>query len=605
MDSAHGTAQQDSAPGEQQDDGEDLLSVQLKQEVKQARRCFSDIERLSQLMAGYPPGHPRIEDGIEKLESSFQQFFELTDRLTVQVHAHWMDLYGAGEAVWETEAPNDYCFMINRDGIYLLHIMAGVTGSELQKFVKVLNELVDQRQLDQDAVTLMFDAGFKNIFWEAIDESLAALAGLESDIKYRDTPEEQEMIEELMEGAIDQEEADKVSDSDGLMEPDEEFEIRMQSRANQHMKLEVGSRQFLDMSEEAQKHLKELKRGFQEHRELEHRQGEVLSAVLGAKPRSKLRKSAVAQIGKVMGELLETDEPWEALNFLKLIHQWRDKFQPQVAGELKEVVRDCFTEQRIQLMTKQVANSEPKARRAILQMFDALDLVKADVEVVKLLAWQLDEDAKADVVRYIRKQARRDLEFIKQALPEIPGEKTGPLVNIIKQGMPKTRPILLDMLDLQMEPSAKAEILRALHGTWEDPTEIRDRLVPLVKSGGSPQRVEAARSLGEAAPQHVYRVLEPMFTPQLTKRPTEEVEVFLKVFVEAGRAKAVRRLEDLVQCKKLANDEDVELAQTIVQSLIKSPTPAVIKLLESTANSWTVAGPVRSTCENVLDLLGH
>lgn len=597
MESAHDTTQQQERPAA---DGGDVLSDQMQEELRVARRCFVEIERLSQLMSGYPPGHPRVEGGIESLEEAFYEFFELTDRLTVQVHPHWMDLYGAGEMVWETEDPKDYCFVLNRDGIYLLHILAGVDGAELQRFVTVLNELVDQRNLEQDAVTLLFDAGFKNIHWEAIDESLAQLAGLESDIKNRDTPEEQEMIEELMEGAIDQE--DIAADSDDSM-MDDDFEIRMENRANQHMKLEVGSRQFLRLSDEAQQHLEELKRGFQEHNELEHRQGEVLSAVLGAKPRSKLRKAAVAQIGQVMGELLETDEPWEALKFLKLIHQWRDKFQPQVAGELKQVVKDCFTDQRIQMLVKQVANSDTKSRRSILQMFDALGLQQANDELVQLLAWELDEETRTDVVRYIRKQARGDLGFIEDALPTIPGDKAGPLVEILEQAMPKSRSILAGMLDQQAEPALKVRILKALHGTWEDPTEIRDRLVPLVRKGSSQLRIQAAQSLADAAPQHVYRVLEPMFTPKLTRRPDDEVEVLLKIFIRHGSTQAVNHLEGLVKRKKLANEEDVALAETIVRALIKSPTPAVIKLLESTAGDWMVAGPIRSSCKEVLKLL--
>ena len=590
---------QNQAPGADAGGADDVLSSELQEEVRLARRCFVEIERLSQLMSGYPAGHPMVEEGIENLDEAFADFFELTDRLTVQVFPHWMEYYGAGETVWETEEPKDYCFALNRDGIYLLHILAGTTGPELQTLVKIFNELIDERNFDQDAVAMLFDAGFNDIHWEAIDESLAELAGLESS-KDRDTPQEQEQIEDLFEDVVQGADIEEETDESVM---DEDFEIRLENRQSRHMKLEVGSRHFLKLSEEAQKHLQELKRGFQEHNELEHRQGEVLSAVLGAKPRKKLRESAVEQIGQVMGELLETNEPWEALSFLKLIHQWRDKFQPQVAGQLKEVVRDCFTDQRIQKLVKQVANSETGARRAILQMFDALGLDKPSKDLAELLAWELAEETRIDVIRYLRRRAADDLGFIEEALPSIPGEKVGPVVDILEDAMPRSRSILVDLLDQPVEGKTKVRALQVLRGTWDESTEVRDYLVPLVKGSNSELRREAARSLGEAAPQHVYRVLEPLFTPELASRPEEEIEVLLEVFVRHGRKKAIDRLEELVKRKKLSNDEDVELAVTIVQALIKEPTRQVVDLLESTAGDWKVAGRIRSTCKEVLELI--
>ncbi len=578
------------------------LSAELKEELRLARRCFAQIERLTQLMAGYPPGHPMVEEGISKLNAAFYEYFEVTDRLTVQIHPHWMDLFGSGEAVWETQEPKDYCFALNRDGVYLLHILAGVNGEELQLLVEVFNQIVDQRDLDEDAASMLFDAGFRNIHFEAIDESLAQLAGLESDIKNRDTPEEQEMVEQLFEGAFEGEDLVAEEADAEMMEGD--FEIRLEGRANQQLKLEVGSRHFLDLSEEAREHLKELKRGFQEHNELEHRQGEVLSAVLGAKPRRKLRRQAVAQIGKVMGELLETEEPWEALSFLKLIHQWRDKFQKEVAGELKEVVKECFTTQRVQALAKQAAIAEKGPRRAILQMFNALHLEGAPMELARLLALNLEEDARSDLLLYVEKQARQDLSFVAQALEAVPGDKAGPLVTILVKAMPRSRPMLVKLVGEPVEPGLKVQVLKALRGSWADATEIRDYLVPLVKGSHSELRVLAAQSLGDSVPKHVYRVMEPIFTPQLTKRPEEEVVELMRVFVDCGGDQAVDKLKELIKRKKgVSSEEEQELAVKLIQALIKAPTPKIVEMLESVAGDWLVAGRIRSECKDAVQLI--
>lgn len=590
---------QDGQPSGAQDSNV-AHSPETQEEVRLARRCFAQIERLTTVMTGYPPGHPVVENALKAVRDAFYDFFEITDRLTVQIHPHWMDLYGSGEMVWETSEPRDYCFALSRDGVYLLHILAGVDEAELRVLVGVLNELIDQRDLSSDAASLLFEAGFRYISFDAIDESLAMLAGLDNDVRNRDTREEQEMIDELFNEAFDKELEASAGSGKGM---EQDFEVRLQRRGEQQMKLEVGSRQFLQLDEDAQAHLLELKRGFTEHHELEHRQGEVLSALLGARPRAKLRRGAVAQIGNVMGTLLETAQPWEALSFLKLIHHWRDKFPAEVAGELKEAVKECFTPRRIQALNKQVATAEQGPRRAILQMYNALHLEAASEGLVEVLGWNLEEDAREDILRYIRQRARRGLDFIERALPRVPGERAEPLVDLLVEMMPRSRGLLLELVRGQMEPPIKLKALKAMRGTWSDVNEVREVLVPLVRGSHSGLRLEALQALAAAMPAHVLRVVEPLLDPKLAKRPEEEVRELVAVLIKHGGAPAVEKLRELVQRRGIVAEDEQELAVVIVRALIKSPTPEVVALLNDVAKDWLVAGRIRSTCKEVVELI--
>ena len=353
------------------------LTPELKEEVRLARRFFTQLERLGTLVSGYPPGHPVVENAASNTREALYEYFELNDRLTLQVDPHSLKLSGTEETVWETEPPKDYCFAMSRDGLFLLHILAGVDTTELRSFIEILNELVDQRDMSTDAASLLFQANFRYIAFEAIDESLAALAGLEMDARNRDTEEEREKIEELFNQAFNAEDNEDgllgVNKGDGNNMA-ESFEIRVEARAERYRRIEVGSREFLALPEGSRDHLWDLRRGFIEHNELEHREGEILSAILGAQPKPKLQHESVRQVSEVMGSLLETEEPWEALSFLKLIHAWRDKFADEVSGELKNIVRDCFTIQRVNALLRQVSKADKGPRRAILQMFDALNL---------------------------------------------------------------------------------------------------------------------------------------------------------------------------------------------------------------------------------------
>ena len=73
-------------------------------------------------------------------------------------------------------------------------------------------------------------------------------------------------------------------------------------------------------------------------------------------------KQTVEQIGEVMSALLTTDQPWEALTFLKLIHTWRDQFEQDVIIGLKDVVQSCFTERQIQELLRLVTREGRKER---------------------------------------------------------------------------------------------------------------------------------------------------------------------------------------------------------------------------------------------------
>jgi hypothetical protein len=575
------------------------LTPEQQQEVRLSRLCFQKLERLTMQMLSYPPGHPAIETAIKATRDAFYEYFQLTDRMSLQVYPHALRLFGTEEDVWETDDPRDYCFILSRDGIYLIHILAGLDENELKRLVDVLNTLIERRNDPKmDAVQIFFDSSFRYIAYEALDESLAALAGIDLDMRNRDTRDEKERIEELFSEAF---KAEEGGDSDAV---GGNFELRISNPMERMRKIEVGSRQFLTLEDGTQQRLAELKRGFLEHRELEHREGEILSALLGAQPREHLRLQAVKQIGEVMDVLLGTDEPWEALTFLKIIHAWRDRFASEVAQELKDVVSARFGRRRILDLVRQIARADKGKRRAILQMFNALHLEDASAELVRALAWDLSEDAREDLVRYLRERVRFGHAFLEESIAEVPAEHVAPLLEIVSAGMPATRSIALKMLSSAQDPALKARALGILDGTWTSPVEIRDVLVPLVNSTHSETRLTAARSLCKAAPQHVVRVFTPLFSDELRRRSEEEVRELAMLFVKHGGKEATGKLDELIHRRGLTTSEsERELAVTVTRALIRTPHPAVIEMLDNIAKDWLVPQRIRSTCKEVADLL--
>lgn len=581
----------------------DELVTDVKQEVRLARRCFAQIDRLTNLMMSYPPGHPIVEEAANVTVQSFREFFEHNDRLSVLVDAHSMKYLGTEERVWETEDPRDYSWALSRDGVYLLHILAGIDQNELRTFVEVLNQLVDERDLSKDAVSILFEAGFRYISYDAIDESLAKLAGLEVDIRDRDTKEEQELIEELFEEAFDKEQQNNMTPEQARQKQQEEFQLRMQKRSERQQRMELGSRQFLDLSAEAQEHLRELKRGFTEHAELEHREGEILAAILGARPKEKLRHQSIDQIGEVMGTLLETQHPWESLEFLKLIHEWRDKFDGPVTGELKSVVAECFTGRRLALMIKMVATAPPDVRRAILQMFNALHLGPASTELVRLLAWDIPEDVEKDVKRFLMERSKYGVGFLKQAIFEVPAEKAKPLVEIAVARMPKSKDVILEIITQPAEPEIKVMALRSMSGHWDSPDQAAELLTPLLTASHEGIRIAALRGLADANPSKLFPLLSGMLNNQLAKKSENEAKQIALLFLQLGGAQALVEMKELIHKRGVVSESDRDLAVLLAKLIARNPQPGVVELLTEVANDWLVPGKIKSTCKELSDLL--
>jgi|GEM_PF-3507446 len=578
------------------------LSAEMKEETRLARRFFSQLDRMSTLLSSYPDGHPVVMQSVSNAYDALYQFFEINDRLTVQIDPHSMLLPGSNQVVWQTGEPRDFCFMLSRDGIFLVHFLAGVTRAELRRFIGILNQLLNPADLSIDAVTLMFEGNFSYIAYEALDESLAALAGIDADIRDRDTADEREMIEQMFNDAFKDAEAMQEEQA-AANSMDEHFELRMRMRHERQRKLEVGSRQFLTLSAEAQAHLLELKLGFTEHRELEHREGEILSALLGAQPKPQLRRECIIQIGEVMGNLVETDEPWEALSFLRIIHTWRDRFAPEVSEDLKSVVRDCFTQARLNGLLKLVAAGDKAQRRAVLKMFDSLRLTKATLSIATVLGWELDESTRADIMAYIRKQANLDFDILGDVLANAPDEQVGAILEILLAKMPQSRPMLIDYLRNPRDPSTRLRLLQGLQGTWTDAAEIREILVPLLEASDPALQLEAMRTFCEAAPQHVARVMSPLVDTRLQKRPDDEVREIVGLFATHGGPEATKHLKSLIRRRGVVSAAEQELAVGIARALVRTRQPHVIELLESVAGDWLVSKRIRSTCQEVADLL--
>ena len=579
------------------------LSPEVQNEIKLARKCWVALERLTNLMLGYPPGHPIIEGAAEEVAANFLKFFHYNDRLSVMLQSHTMQYLGTSHAVWETVEPKDYVWVLSRDGVFLMHFLAGITTDEIMRFVEVCNALVDERNLEQDAVTLLFKAEFRYISFDAVDESMAQLANVELDIRDRDTSEEQEQIDDLFDGAFDEEKQQQKDSTQQKQQQDQDFQIRMNRRSEHQQRMVMGSRQFLELSNEAQQHLLDLKRGFSDHAELEHREGELLAAILGARPKAGLVRHSVKQVSEVMGTLLETNAPWESLEFLKLIHAWRDALPPETTTALKHEVTECFTSRRLGSLTKMVVGGDTQTRRSILQMFNALNLDEATVQLTHAIGWDLEPETQLDILRYLKEQSRHGLGFIEAAIFDIPPEKTEPLLQLLQARLPTSMPILKTLVQRPSAPEIKAFAINALAGTWT-PDDIPTTLVPCLELSHEGIRLAALRAIANTDSDQAVRIVSAMFDNTLSQRGSEEIREIAEIYVRYGGPSAITKIKSLIQVKgMIVSESDINLAINLATMLARNPNPQIISILVEVSKDWRAPAKIRSTCKELSELL--
>ncbi|MFB6262915.1 MAG: hypothetical protein ABEL76_04710 [Bradymonadaceae bacterium] len=584
-------------------DDPDKLSTRRREELRLGRRCFDTLERFLEAAESYPPGHPVVDEALDNTEDAFDSLFRHTDQMVVRLEDHRTCLLGTEESVWETSRPEDYCFALSRDGVFLLYFLGGLQRREIRKFGLVLRRL-DQEEVDVDATAALYDADFTHLEFRALDGSMAWLAGLNADALRQDSEEERREVRELF---------GRLSDADaGLREPDgdaltadELFRTQLKTRSERRRELQNGTEQMLNLRPSLQDALGELKQGLLTVDEFESRYGEILAGVLARNPNEELVSRVASEIADVMVRLVEGDEPSEALTFLKAVHTWRGAFEDEAARALQTALRDHLSDDRIRSLVDEVADAKPAVRRPILRLLDALDSEEGSRQVLGLLEWELGDETERDIYRFLQKRASSGLGFAGDALDSLPDDEAERVVDIACEAMPETRSFLVDSLPRDIGEELKVRALEALEDHWRDSREIRQYVLPLLNARTSELRTAATRAVEKGAPDQVRSVLQAKLEDEaFYERPKPEIEAVVTALAREGGEKGLEAIEEAIRCRLYAGSSRREFASKAVRSLVKVPTPRVADLLESVSDDWMVPGSVRSACDEVLQVIG-
>lgn len=117
----------------------------------------------------YPPTNPMPAEFKAKLHAKLESFGTEFGPLTLQVRGD--EFVYEGETVHEEAGGEDnFIATLTRDGIQKLIFLPGMEFEELDAFLGIVKKVINERDEDDDLVTLLWEASFSHIRYEAISE---------------------------------------------------------------------------------------------------------------------------------------------------------------------------------------------------------------------------------------------------------------------------------------------------------------------------------------------------------------------------------------------------------------------------------------------------
>jgi hypothetical protein len=119
----------------------------------------------------YPPENPSLNELRAQLSRKFQLFLDKYLSFVFQIGEY--DLSFKGKILYENkDLQKSLAFRLYKDGLRELRFMKGLEEGEVQALIDILKRVDRINQLEDDLITLMWEADFVHISYLATDEFL-------------------------------------------------------------------------------------------------------------------------------------------------------------------------------------------------------------------------------------------------------------------------------------------------------------------------------------------------------------------------------------------------------------------------------------------------
>ncbi len=154
-----------------------LEGEELDEAVLQARDVMNIFVKTIKAFRLYPPGNPSLDEFRSQFFHKLQLFLRKYHSFAFQIGEY--DISFGGKVLYDNrDLKASLAFRLYKDGLRELHFVEGVEEGEIGGLIDIITRIENMNQLEDDLLTLIWEADFVHIGYLATDEFLDEMPAL-------------------------------------------------------------------------------------------------------------------------------------------------------------------------------------------------------------------------------------------------------------------------------------------------------------------------------------------------------------------------------------------------------------------------------------------
>ena len=567
-----------------------LEGGELDEAVVQATDVMNFFIKTIKAFRLYPPDNPRLEEFRSQLFGKLQLFLEKYHSFVFQIGE--FDFSFKGKILYENrDVKTGLAFRLYKDGLRELRFMEGVEDEEIRGLIDIIVRSENINQLEDDMLTMIWEADFVHIGYVATDEYLDEMpvAIPENAAEFRKNviskPVAHSVLFEL--------------DNEGEEEEIDLYEI-LSRKQSETPTLQFNQNLYFLTSEELERLRKEVEA--ESSPTAVFNIIDILFEILALEKKPEPFQDAVNALNKMLDALLTLGEFQKASDLLSRsniilntyqLADWQTVSIQQFieeAGDPQRIIRigkilDQGNKVRLEEVSSYLSHLIPQCVQPLMNVLGDLSNSKARRVLCDIIC-ELGKNNLELITPFITDSRWYLVRNVIYILARIGKEQGLPYIfKGCSHREPRVRREAIQALGLFGSPKASAILARALH---DEDTQIRClaalNLAKLVKKEGLPQLLEVVQS------------------KEFYKREKVEIKAFFDAIGMIGSNDATQPLQKLLEQKSwFGGGKKTEMRLGAASALAMIGTPEAKSILQIGSNARDQE--IREACQQAIERL--
>jgi len=567
-----------------------LEGEELDEVILQARDVMNIFIKTIKACRLYPPENPALGEFRSQFSHKLRFFLNKYHSFAFQIGEY--DFSFGGKILYDNQdLKASLAFRLYKDGLRELRFMEGVEEAEIWGLTDIITRIENINQLEDDLVTMIWEADFIHIGYLATDEFLDEMPAL--------IPEN---VDEFRKNLILKPVAHNVDYDLGDGEEEEEVDLYeiLSRKENEPPTVDANRKLYFLTPDELERLRKEV--------EAETAPGAVFSIIdilfeiLALEKEPEAYQDAVNVLGKLLDALLTLGEFQKAADLLTRLHIILNTYQLanwqtiiiqhfiEGAGEPQRIARigrilEKGKEAPLEEVGSYLSHLRPNSIRPLMDVLGELNHSKARRVLCDVIC-ELGKNSVEVITPFINDSRWYLVRNVIYILARIGKEQALPyILKGYNHREPRVRREAVQALGLIGSSKAAGTLLRALQ---DEDSQIR-----------SLAALNLAKVVKKESLDHLLGVVQ---SKEFYKRDKVEIKAFFDAIGVIGSDEATQPLQKLLEQRSwFESGRKAEIRQGAANALAIIGTPGAKSILQSGTNSREQS--VRQACQQAMERL--